>query len=819
MATKTNAKKPTSRKTASRGAGASRSAQSARTGGGAGARNLVIVESPAKASTIGRFLGRDYAVKASMGHVRDLPPHKLGVNTERDFAPWYETLQDKRKVIGEIKAAGEQADAVYLATDPDREGEAIAWHVVEAAGWRGKPIRRVVFHSITEEAVKEAFENERAIDMELVNAQQARRIEDRLVGFKLSPLLRPLVGQELNRLIRSNELESVDIESGSALSAGRVQSVALRLVVERDAEIDAFVPVEYWSIKADLLTGARASFSATLNRRAGASDEISLPDEASADAVLRDLDGAAYRVASVTQRQVNRRPAPPFITSTLQQEASRRLGFSATRTMSIAQQLYEGVAVGSEGQQGLITYMRTDSPQVAPSAVAETRRYIEERWGKDYLPKAPRRYTARSAVAQEAHEAIRPTAIRRAPESIRQYLSSDQARLYELIWNRMVASQMADAVLDSTRVDIDAAAPGKPAYLFRASGSVLRFAGFRALYAEQRDESESGGAEDDAGDQRALPALTQGEELDCRGLTPAQHFTQPPPRYTEASLVRSLEEQSIGRPSTYAATINTIVQRKYVNRERRVLRSTDLGKLVCRQLVAHFPDIMDIRFTKRMEERLDEVATGKQEWVDLLRGFYGPFSADLDKARQAIKEANAEAANEPAAEPCDLCGRPMLVKMGRYGPFLACSGYPDCKNSKDIPKAGDESDEQGEAATEEICEECGKPMAVKRGRYGPFLSCTGYPECKNRKNIRKETGASCPRCGGSLVERRSKRGPFYGCSNYPTCNFLVNQPPLPQPCPECDGLLVVAAGGQARCTNCAWKGPIPADERVVVGAR
>ena len=819
MATKTPAKKPASRKTASRGA--ARSAQSARqparAGGGSNARNLVIVESPAKASTIGRFLGRDYAVKASMGHVRDLPQHKLGVNTEQDFKPWYEALQDKRKVIGEIKAAGEQADAIYLATDPDREGEAIAWHVVEAADLRSKPVRRVVFHSITEEAVKEAFENERAIDMELVNAQQARRIEDRLVGFKLSPLLRPLVGQELNRLSRSNELETVDIDAGSALSAGRVQSVALRLVAERDNEIDAFVPVEYWSIKANLATSERAAFTATLNRRAGEADEIALPDEASADAVLRDLDGAAYSVASVTRRQVNRRPAPPFITSTLQQEASRRLGFSATRTMSVAQQLYEGVAVGAEGQQGLITYMRTDSPQVAPSAVAETRRYIEERWGKDYLPKTPRRYTARSAVAQEAHEAIRPTAIRRAPDAVRPYLSSDQARLYELVWNRMVASQMADAVLDSTRVDVDAAAPDKPAYLFRASGSVLRFAGFRALYAEQRDESESGGAEDDASDQRALPPLAQGETLDCRELTPAQHFTQPPPRYTEASLVRALEEQSIGRPSTYAATINTIVQRKYVTRERRVLRSTDLGKLVCRQLVAHFPDIMDVRFTKRMEERLDEVANGKQEWVDLLRGFYGPFSADLDKARQAIKEANAEAANEPAAEPCGLCGRPMVVKMGRYGPFLACSGYPDCKNSKDIPKAGGESGEQNEETTDEVCGECGKPMAVKRGRYGPFLSCTGYPDCKNRKNIQKETGAACPKCGGSLVERRSKRGPFYGCSNYPACGFLVNRPPLQQPCPECDGLLVAAAQGQARCSNCVWKGPVPADEPAGVG--
>ena len=511
-----------------------------------------------------------------MGHVRDLPKRKLGVNPDRDFAPWYEVPEDKRKVVDEIRVAGESADDVYLATDPDREGEAIAWHVLEAAGWRGKPVRRVVFHSITEDAVKEAFAHERDIDMELVNAQQARRIEDRLVGFKLSPLLKPLVGQELNR--NRNILTAQDLDTTSALSAGRVQSVALRLVAERDKEIDAFVPVEYWSIEASLLTGERASFTASLRSLAGEKDEIALPDEATTNTVLTNLDGAAYRVDSVTTRQVNRRPAPPFITSTLQQEASRRLGFSATRTMTIAQQLYEGIAIGSEGRQGLITYMRTDSPQVTPSAIQETRRYIEERWGKEYLPQTPRRYTSRSKVAQEAHEAIRPTAVRRTPQQLRQHLTSEQARLYELIWNRMVASQMADAVLDATRVDVHAAASGKPAYLFRASGSVVRFAGFRALYIEQRDEGNPRDAEDD--DSRVLPPLQQGQPLDCADLTPEQHFTQPPPRYSEASLVRALEEQGIGRPSTYAAIINTLVNRKYVTRDRRVLRSTQLGQLV-----------------------------------------------------------------------------------------------------------------------------------------------------------------------------------------------------------------------------------------------
>ena len=810
------AKTPTTRKTSSskKRSGSTTTRSTRATTHGAVSRHLVIVESPAKAATIGRFLGRDYTVKASMGHVRDLPRRRLGVNPDRDFTPWYEVPEDKQKVVEEIRAAGESADDVYLATDPDREGEAIAWHVLEAAGWRSKPVRRVVFHSITPDAVKEAFANERDIDMELVNAQQARRIEDRLVGFKLSPLLKPLVGQELNRLSSQNMLNAQDLDTASALSAGRVQSVALRLVAERDKEIDAFVPVEYWSIEAALLTAENASFTATLRNLADQKDEIALPNEAATNAVLSDLDGAAYRVDSVTTRQVNRRPAPPFITSTLQQEASRRLGFSATRTMTVAQQLYEGIAIGSEGRQGLITYMRTDSPQVVPGAIQETRRYIEERWGKEYLPRTPRRYTSRSKVAQEAHEAIRPTAITRTPQAIRQHLTAEQARLYELIWNRMVASQMADAVLDATRVDVHAAASGKPAYLFRASGSVVRFAGFRVLYMEQRDEGTPRDAEED--DSRALPPLQQGQPLDCSGLTPGQHFTQPPPRFTEASLVRTLEEQGIGRPSTYAAIINTLVNRKYVTRDRRVLRSTNLGQLVCGQLITHFPDIMDISFTGRMEDQLDEVANGKQEWVDFLRGFYGPFSEDLDKARKAIKEASEEAASESTNEPCDVCGRPMIVKLGRFGAFLSCTGYPDCKNSKNLAKAADDSGGQPDDESEETCDICGKPMALRRGRFGPFFACTGFPDCKNTKRLPKEapkdTGAACPRCGGSLVERRGRRGPFYGCSNYPTCNFLVNRQPLLQPCPECDGLMVLGARGQANCTNCAWKGPAPAEE-------
>ena len=832
-----------------------KNATKTRTNGGSGKR-LVVVESPAKARTIERYLGGGYTVKASMGHVRDLPPYRLAVNTERDFAPFYEVPEDKRKVIADLKAAGAKAEAVYLATDPDREGEAIAWHVVQAAGWKNKPIRRVVFHSITEEAVKEAFSNERDIDMELVNAQQARRIEDRLVGYKLSPLLRPLLGQELDRL---------DMDSSSNLTAGRVQSVALRLVVERDAEIDAFVPVEFWSIDAALRTERGAGFSARLHSRIGEQERMTLPDEGSAQAALSDLDGAEWSVASVTQREVKERPHPPFITSTLQQQAASKLHFTAIKTMAVAQQLYEGIALGAEGPVGLITYMRTDSPQVSASAVSETRRYIEERWGKDYLPRSPRLYRARSKVAQEAHEAIRPTSVERTPDAMRRHLTADQVKLYELIWTRMVASQMADALIDRTEVGVEARPPaaGTPGYRFRAVGSVTRFRGFQALSKEERSDASDG--DEDEAPRQALPSLEKGQPLACEGLAPEQHFTQPPRRYSEASLVRALEERGIGRPSTYAATIKTIVDRKYVTRERRVLQSTPLGKLVCGRLVAHFPDIMDVRFTGRMEGQLDEVANGKQEWVALLRGFYDPFSQDLAKAQESIAKAALEAAGDLGAGPCDKCGKPMAVKVGRYGAFLSCTGYPKCKNSRDLAgdKAADEaapesedainetcekcgklmtvrrgrngrflgctgypkckntrdlpggksddgeSEQEAEEPVNETCEKCGKPMAVRRGRNGRFLACTGYPKCKNTRDLATKVSVPCPKgCGGSLAQRRSRRGVFWGCSNYPKCDFTVNRQPLETPCPECNGLLTADGQESARCTNCAYRAPL-----------
>ena len=703
-------------------------------------RHLVVVESPAKATTVGRILGSNYTVKASMGHVRDLPEGRLGVDTDRDFLPEYQVMKDKRAIIADLKKAGAAADDVYLATDPDREGEAISWHLLEAAGWKNKPVKRVVFHSITPEAIKEAFEHDREIDMRLVNAQQARRILDRLVGYQLSPLLW--------RKVRRG------------LSAGRVQSVALRLVVDRDSAISAFTPVEYWTLAASLEPDGGRAFEAKLHNVAGEAGAIELPDQSAVDRVAADLKGASYKVASVKKREIKRRPAPPFITSTLQQDAFRQLRMSARQTMSVAQQLYEGMNVGEGESVGLITYMRTDSPQVADSAIDETRSYVTTRWGSEYVPQSARRYTTRSKVAQEAHEAIRPTSSARSPESLRGHLTNDQARLYDLIWKRMVASQMADAVLDSTQIEIAANGTSGASYLFRVSGSVLKFAGFRVLYLEAKDED----AEDDDEAERVLPALTEDQVLAFLGLDPQQHFTQPPPHYTEASLIKALEERGIGRPSTYAPTVSVIVDRQYVTRERGTLKSTRLGQVVCEQLTGHFPDIMDPDFTAQLEQQLDDVANGKLEWVPLLKEFYGPFKEQLDRAMEEMPRVKVE---EP---------------------------------------------------TDEICEVCGRPMVIKHGKFGQFLSCTGFPDCKNSRPLLKKTGAKCPRDGGDLVERRARGRIFYGCSNYPECDFTVSRRPLPAACPECEGLLVAAGRNRAQCTNCAYRGPVPEEEPQAAGA-
>ena len=699
-------------------------------------RHLVVVESPAKARTVGRYLGSNYTVKASGGHVRDLPEGKLGIDVDKSFTPYYVVVKGKRATIGELQKAAQGVDSVYLATDPDREGEAISWHLKEAAGWDRIPVHRVAFYEITPEAVRRAFDQHREIDMQLVNAQQARRILDRLVGYQLSPLL----WRKVQR----------------GLSAGRVQSVALRLVAERDQEIEAFTPVEYWDLRARLETPAGATFEASFHGETSDGKAMDLPDQATVDGVVRALDGAGYAVTRVTQREVRRRPPAPFITSTLQQEGWRQLRFSARRVMALAQQLYEGLPLGSQGNVGLITYMRTDSPQVAASAIEETRAYIGRQFGKEYLPASARRHQARSKVAQEAHEAIRPTDVNRHPDSVRQHLSADHLRLYGLIWRRMVASQMADATLLSTRVDIAAQARSGGRYVFRATGSVVRFAGFRALYGVS---SEAGREQEEGEREHVLPEMREGDALQCLGLKPEQHFTEPPPRYTEASLVRALEERGIGRPSTYAPTLGTLMDRQYVIREKGTLRTTRLGQVVSDQLIHHFPAIMDFDFTAQLEEQLDEVANGKRQWVPLLQQFYEPFTDALARAQEEMPRVRVE---EP---------------------------------------------------TEEKCEKCGLPMVIKRGRFGPFLACTGFPECRNTRRIVQKSGAKCPRCKtGDLVQRRGKGRTFYGCSNYPSCDFAVSQRPLPYPCPECEGLLVAGGRDRARCTNCAYQGAIEREE-------
>ena len=706
---------------------------------------LVIVESPAKARTVRRFLGTDYKVEASVGHVRDLLRSKLSVDVENDFAPVYRVPNEKRKVVRRLKGAASQAEEVYLATDPDREGEAIAWHILAAAAIPEETSRRVVFHEITNTAIKEAFAHPRSLDMDLINAQQARRILDRLVGYKISPLLW--------RKVRNR------------LSAGRVQSVAVRLIVEREREIQAFVPVEYWSISAELAKQdtrqmePRPSFIAKLVKIGD--KKVDLKDEPAAQAVVDDLEGAHYIVSQVRKLKRKRKPPAPFITSTMQQEASRKLRFTAKRTMAVAQSLYEGVDLGKGERVGLITYMRTDSTSVAEVALAEVRAYIEEKYGADFLPKKPPAHKTRAKKAQEAHECIRPTSVRREPDAIKDYLDKDQYRLYRLIWKRFVASQMKPAIFDVTSVDIKAGRlePGTTVptgdalkafldallYLFRVTGSTIAFAGFLLVYEEAKDEKAA--AEEDAG---PLPPLEVGEVLDLIRLIPEQHFTKPPPRYTEASLVRELEKHGIGRPSTYAPILSTIQVRGYVDRVNRHLMPTDLGFLVNDLLVKHFPDIIDVPFTAHMEEDLDRIAAGERDWVTVLREFYGPFERTLQMAKHNMKKV--EIPSEETGLTCEKCGSPMVVKLGRYGKFIACSNFPQCRNTK--------------------------PYVIK-------------------------TGAKCPECGGDLLERRTrKKRIFYGCANYPDCKFATWQRPLPEPCPKCGGLLTEAAKNRVKCMQC-----------------
>ena len=666
---------------------------------------MVIVESPAKARTVGRFLGRGYTVEASVGHIRDLPSNRMGVDIEHDFRPRYVIPAKKKDVVKKLRAKAGKASEVYLATDPDREGEAIAWHLEAALRreLRGISVHRVEFHEITKQAVDEAFSHPRQIDKLRVDSQQARRILDRVVGYTLSPLLRDKMGRR-------------------GLSAGRVQSVTLRLICEREREIEAFVPEEYWTIEAELrqqqaeAEEERKSFVARLFKVRGEDPE--LKNESDARTILDDLEGAVYVVDKVTRRERRRRPAPPFTTSTLQQEASRKLRFTAKRTMAVAQALYEGKDVGDGERVGLITYMRTDSVNVSESAQAEAREVIQERFGKEYLPARPPKYKTRAKGAQEAHEAIRPTSSLRDPDSLKPYLSRDELRLYTLIWERFIASQMAPAILDQTSVDILAGPPtGEKPYLFRATGSIIKFLGFLRVYEEGREDEE----EEEEGTGVLLPTLRKGEELDLLRLLPKQHFTQPPPRYTDASLIRTLEEYGIGRPSTYAPTLSTLLQRRYIGREGKKLIPTKLGFTVNDLLVEFFPDVVNVGFTAEMEEKLDEIATGEVSWVPMLRDFYGPFSERLEVAQDKMPQLEFEP--EPTGEMCPECGKPLLIRDGRYGRFIGCSGWPECRHTEPIPLPG------------VVCPECGGAIVEKRTRRGRrFWGCVNY---------RSDDGTSC----------------------------------------------------------------------------
>ncbi len=696
---------------------------------------MVIVESPAKARTLGKFLGKGYSLKASMGHIRDLPRSRLGVDIDSGFAPQYVVPKEKKKVVLELRQAAKTASTVYLATDPDREGEAISWHLMIVTKTNRKPYRRVVFHEITEKAIKYAFNHPRSIDMQLVNAQQARRVLDRLVGYKISPLLW--------RKVRRG------------LSAGRVQSVALRIIVDREREIEKFIPVEYWTIEAELAKKATAEAVAFRAMLIGLTDgtKLEIHSQEEATEISDELEQANYSVIKVKTKKLTRQPAPPFITSTLQQEAWRKLHFTASYTMRIAQQLYEGLPVGDEGRVGLITYMRTDSTRVAHSAVVEAREFIASKYGSQFIPPHARSFTRIVKGAQEAHEAIRPTKIWRQPSLIKPYLTTTQFRLYELIWKRMVASQMSAASFDNTTVDIQAKCPGSKAnYLLRTSSSVLTFPGFTILYTESKDEEEEKKSS-------SLPQLEKDDELKLLGLFPEQHFTQPPPRFTEATLIKMLEQQGIGRPSTYAPILSTIQERGYVTKANSGFQPTELGVVVNDLLGKYFPDIVDIEFTAHMEEELDEIAQENKDWVHVIQDFYVPFEQSLQNASLLMEKV----------------------------------------------KLADE-------VTEEICPECGKPMVIKTGRYGKFLACSGYPECKYTKSFQIKTGVSCPECGSELVERLTKKKRvFYGCSNYPDCHFATNFKPLPQPCPKCGGLLTQYRLKWAKCTKCEYKGKLQQD--------
>lgn len=790
-------------------------------------KNLVIVESPAKAKTINKYLGSDYQVLASIGHIKDLPSKDLGVDIQNEFEPTYEVIPDTRKrnnkkVVTELKKAAKLAENIYLAADPDREGEAICQHLAEEiVPKKGKQgVYRVMFNEITKNAVKEAFNHPLAINANLVDAQQARRILDRLVGYQVSPLLWKNIGGKL--------------------SAGRVQTVAVRLVVDREREIEAFIKNEYWTIGANVSAALPPKFDTRLYKiedktiKIGNFDEekkneTHIKDEATATGIVDEAKQQSFVVDSVTTKERKRNPVPPFITSKLQQEASRKLGFPVKKAMMVAQKLYEGIELGSEGAVGLITYMRTDSVRVSDAALAEVRDYIGGSYGAQYIPEKAIYYKGKKD-AQDAHEAIRPTDVNRTPESLSGLLSADELKLYRLIWQRFVASQMMPAIFDQTTIDI---AAGR--FTFRATGSVQKFDGFLKVYQEGRDDKKQDGSEDEEDDEdKNLPRVEKGEVLKLNGVTPEQHFTEPPPRYTEATLVKALEERGIGRPSTYAAIMTNIQDREYIEKVESRFHPTALGTTVNDVLTSNFTELFNPDYTARMEDQLDEVEDGKLGWRLALKNFYDKFSVDLKAAEENIKKQKKQ--EIPTDEVCEKCGSGMVIKFGRFGQFLACSNYPECKNTREVAKKSAATTEGGEAtAQEEItCELCGKTMALRKGRFGSFYGCTGYPECKNVRKIpkgseapvpepipldeicpvdganlvrrfgrygefiscanypkcdyikRETVGVKCPKDGGDIVVKKSKRGKaFYGCANYPKCDAVYWDKPIDQPCPQC----------------------------------
>jgi DNA topoisomerase-1 len=750
-------------------------------------KSLVVVESPTKVKTIQKYLDSGYIVKASMGHVRDLPKSKLGVDEKKGFKPDYKVLPAKKKVLDELKKAAEKVDALYIATDPDREGEAIGWHLAAELGISKSKTYRIMFNEITERAVKAAFQHPGKIDTNKVDAQQARRVLDRLVGYMVSPLLQKIIVR--------------------GVSAGRVQSVALRLICEREDEIRAFKTEEYWTIEADLLTKSDEKFLARLVKIKDEKAELS--DEKSAKKAVAAITKETFKLTDLKTKPSKSSPNAPYTTSTLQQDAARRLGFLNQRTMGTAQGLYEGIEVGSEGPVGLITYMRTDSVRLAPEAVAAARGYIAERFGEDYLPDHAREYKTKSKAAQEAHEAIRPTDVTRDPKSIKKYLKEDQYKLYELIYNRFLASQMADARFEVTTAQLMAGE-----YEFRANGRRMLFPGYLVVMtemAEEKRKSKPGEEEEDL--THELPKLEVGKSYKTEKITPTQHFTQPPPRFNDGSLVKVLDELGIGRPSTYASIITVLVNRKYVERKEKRFHPTNLGETVSKVLVEQFPDIFNVSFTARMEEELDSIENDGEDWRKVVKDFYGPFSKDLEKVnliRGSLKKANEEISDKK----CPECGKHLIVKWGRSGQFFGCSGYPDCKYT--APLEAEKTPEFPETA----CPKCGKPMLPKRSRFGWFLGCSGYPECKTIVNLVKGDSVDCPSegCDGKVSEKKSRKGrSFWGCSNYPKCDFVSWYKPVLTPCPACGHFYMedkhLKTGHIHQCPKCKHKIEIESAEK------